>query len=251
MDKIKGFKGFNKDLKCRNFQYEIGKEYTQEGTIECCDNGFHFCENPLHIFNYYKPSDSRYCEVEGSGEIDRGLEKVAVSNIKIKRELDLDKFINVAVSIVCDKAKQNEAITRNICDGFVATRVDDDSAVTSTGFNSAAVNIGSYSVAMSTGDYSSVMNTGDYSVATNSGYCSAAINTGDCSASKVSGEDSVAIAIGGKSKAAGEMGCWIVLVEKDDNLHILDIKSVKVDGRIIKPNIYYELINGKIVEAEE
>lgn len=60
---ILGFKGFDKDLKCRSFQYEIGKYYEQEGEVKCCEIGFHFCENPFDVFRYYSPSDSRYCEV--------------------------------------------------------------------------------------------------------------------------------------------------------------------------------------------
>ena len=76
MEKIKGFKGFDKDLKCRGFQYEVGKEYEQKGEIRCCDNGFHFCEDPFDALDYYHPTNSRYCEVEGEGEIDRGAKKL-------------------------------------------------------------------------------------------------------------------------------------------------------------------------------
>ena len=60
---MKAYKGFDKNLKCRNFQYDIGKEY-EEKEASLCSNGFHACENPIDVFRYYPPADSRYCEVE-------------------------------------------------------------------------------------------------------------------------------------------------------------------------------------------
>ena len=67
---VKGFKGFNKGLKCRDFQFEVGQKHTLSGEVAICSSGFHFCENPLDIFNYYPPT-SEFCEVEGSGDIKR------------------------------------------------------------------------------------------------------------------------------------------------------------------------------------
>lgn len=60
---MKAYKGFNEELKCRDFQYEVGKEY-EESKAELCGCGFHACQNPLDVFNYYPPATSRYCEVE-------------------------------------------------------------------------------------------------------------------------------------------------------------------------------------------
>lgn len=82
---IIGYKGFDKNLKCRGYQYEVGKDFEHEGKASCCYSGFHFCENPLEVFGYYNPSDSRYCEVEGSGQADRDEDssKVAVSKLHI------------------------------------------------------------------------------------------------------------------------------------------------------------------------
>ena len=64
---IKGYKGFDKNLKCRGMQYEVGKDFEASGEIQKCKNGLHFCENPMDVFGYYPPSDSRYCEVSGGG----------------------------------------------------------------------------------------------------------------------------------------------------------------------------------------
>ena len=66
---LKTYKGFNKDMTCRDFKYEEGKEYEISGDVKCCENGFHACEDPLDCFNYYVPGQSEYHEVEQSGEI--------------------------------------------------------------------------------------------------------------------------------------------------------------------------------------
>ena len=186
MVKIKGFKGFDKDLKCRGFQYEVGKEYTQDGVICCCSSGFHFCEDPLSVFEYYRPSDSRYCEVEGDGKTNREDNKVAVSHIHIGKEIGLNGMVNAAVELVLEKTKRDETL---------------------------------------------------------------ATNTGNYSAATVGGKDSVAIVTGKGSKAAGALDCWIVLAERDENNHIVEVKAVIVDGAQIKEGVYYTLKNGEIIEA--
>ena len=66
---MKTFKGFDKNLKCKDFQYEIGKEYEINKPIEMCKTGFHSCENPLDVLNYYPINSSRYCETEADGAI--------------------------------------------------------------------------------------------------------------------------------------------------------------------------------------
>ena len=100
---MKTYKGFNKDMTCRDFQYEEGKEYEATGEIKCCDNGFHACEDPLDCFNYYAPGQSVYHEVEQSGEISRnndGESKVASSKIKIGARLDIAKIVNLHFDFV-------------------------------------------------------------------------------------------------------------------------------------------------------
>ena len=221
---ITGFKGFDKDLKCRDYQYEVGKEFEEEGKIEACSNGFHFCENPFDVLEYYPPStekgSSRYCIVEGSGNIDRDGDdtKVACSKLHISAEIGLKGIIEAGVKFVLDKVNWK------------------DNKESNTGYRSAATN------------------TGDYSAATNTGYQSAATNTGDQSAAEVTGKESIAIVTGKDSKAKGGIGCWIVLTERgewDGNVHpIKEVKAVRVDGEIIKPDTYYKLINGEVIPCE-
>ena len=225
---IHAYKGFDKDLRCKGFQYEVGKDYEQDGNIKCCNNGFHACEFPLDVFNYYAPGDSRYCAVIQSGETDKEADgsKVASSKIRIEAEIGLDGIIKVGVKFILDKVNWKDKKESN------------------TGYYSAATN---------TGYRSAATNTGDCSAATNTGDCSAATNTGDQSAAKVSGKDSVAIVTGKDSKAAGSLGNWIVLTERGewngDTCLIKEVKAFKVDGEKIKADTFYKLVNGKVVEA--
>ena len=152
--KMKGFKGFNSKLQCRNYQFEIGKEHEEQGA-SCCKYGFHFCENPLDVLIYYPPADSRYCEVEGAGEIDAehtGDSKVAASKLTVKAEIGLLGLIKAGVE-------------------YIKSKVDWE--------NDKETNTGDYSAATNTGDCSASTNTGDCSAATNTGNHSAATNTGN------------------------------------------------------------------------
>ena len=98
-NKIIAYKGFDKDFKCRDFQYEVGKTYEMDSRIKCCKRGFHACESPMEVFDYYNMFASRFAEVEQSGEIDKedGSTKVCSSRIKIKAELKLADIINLGV----------------------------------------------------------------------------------------------------------------------------------------------------------
>ena len=102
--KIIAYKGFDKNLKCRGFQYEVGKEYEMDGDIKCCERGFHACESPLEVFDHYDMLNSRFAEVEHSGEIDKeeNTTKVCSSKIKVKAELKLADIINIGVEWIKD-----------------------------------------------------------------------------------------------------------------------------------------------------
>jgi len=224
---ISGYKGFDKDFRCKGFQYEPGQEYTTDKAV-ICEEGFHFCEYPLDVFGYYGPGESRYAEVQGSGKTDKheGDSKVACTKLKIGAEVSISALVQASVKFILEKVDWENATESN---------TGDQSSATNTGYMSAATN------------------TGNRSAATNTGYMSAATNTGNQSAATVEGEESVAIATGYKSRAKGSLGCWIVLAEwkeKFDEWHIKDVKSAKVDGKKIKADTFYTLINGKFVEAE-
>ena len=141
----------------------------------------------------------------------------------------------------------------NTGDNSAATNTGYRSAATNTGDDSAATNTGYRSAATNTGYRSAATNTGNYSAATNTGNYSAATNTGDDSAAEVSGKESVAIVTGKYCKARGTIGNWIVLTERGEwdgkNYPIIEVKAFKVDGETVKENVWYKLVDGKLVEA--
>ena len=102
---MKAYKGFDKDLKCLDFQYKIGETYTHKGDIEPCESGFHACEYPLDVFNYYPPAGSRFAEVETSGKIVPQGDKICCEKIKVKTELTLVALIQAAVNFTFERAK--------------------------------------------------------------------------------------------------------------------------------------------------
>lgn len=103
---MKAYKGFDKDLKCRKFQYELGREY-QETEASLCRKGFHACENPLDTFRYYPPTDSRYCEVEidDNGQRNSDDSKVCGKHIKIGVEIGLDGVIKAGARFIFETCK--------------------------------------------------------------------------------------------------------------------------------------------------
>ena len=105
---VLAYKGLDANFKCRGFQYEVGKTYTHDGKVEHCESGFHACENPLDVWGYYGPFDSRFALVELSGDLSReegGDSKIAAGSIKIKAELKLPEFISAAVKAVIEACK--------------------------------------------------------------------------------------------------------------------------------------------------
>ncbi len=141
MEKIKGYKGFDKDMKCRGFQYESGKEYTYDGDIECCRSGFHFCENPLEVLSYYPPATSRFCKVEGSGKVDKIAEdsKVSVSNLHIGLEIGLSGLIQAGIKFILDKVNFNGNRVSNTGNCSAATNTGNWSAAEVKGKDSIAI----------------------------------------------------------------------------------------------------------------
>ena len=244
--KVKGYKGFDKDFKCRGFQYEVGKTYTHDGTLKICSSGFHFVENPLDVFSYYDPGSSKYTEVEAGGVIDQteSDSKRVSKTLHIGAELSLTALCVLGVKFILDKVDFANAPATNTGDSSAATNTGYSSAATNTGYSSAATNTGDSSAATNTGHSSAATNTGDRSAATNTGYRSAATNTG---------EEGCAISLGIEGKASGALGCWLTLAEWKQNekyeWHRIDVQTKKVDGKKIKAETFYALKDGKFTEA--
>ncbi|EEI7369847.1 hypothetical protein G4F08_003049 [Salmonella enterica] len=275
------FKGFNKDLKCRGFQFAIGETFHHDGKVEACGSGFHACECPFDVFSYYPPAESRYAETISFGVIDReeiGDTKIASASITIKAELTLPQFIQRGIEWIwskIDKSLEQQIMTgdqsaatntgyqsaatntgyrsaaTNTGYQSAATNTGNRSAATNTGYQSAATNTGNRSAATNTGDQSAATNTGYRSAATNTGNRSAATNTGNWSAAEVSGSQSVAAAFGIEGKARASEGAAIVLCYRDEDGELIHIRASKVGENGIMPDTWYQLDeDGEFVECE-
>ena len=158
MAAIKSYKGFDKNLKCRDFQYEIGKEYEMDGEIKVCSRGFHACESPLEVFDYYPMIGSRFCEVEQDGNIskeDRGT-KICSSKIKIKAELKLADMINLGVEWLKEITSPEK----------IKTSIKDNSS----GYDAQIGSSGNYAQIGSSGNYAQIGSSGNYAQIGSSGY---------------------------------------------------------------------------------
>ena len=213
---MKAYKGFNEDLRCRDFQYEVGKEY-EENRAELCECGFHACENPIDVFNYYPPADSRYCEVELSDVADEESSdsKRCGKRIKINAEIGIKGIVDAFVKFTMDRVDWKKDKSNNTGNWSVATNTGDRSAATNTGNQSAATNTGDRSVATNTGNWSVATNTGNQSVATNTGDRSVATNTGNWSVATNTGDRSAATNTGDWS-AATNTGDWSAATNTGD-----------------------------------
>lgn len=220
--KIKAYKAFDKDLSCRGFKYEVGKEYEETGYIKVCEKGFHACPYPLDVFGYYPPAGARFCEVEQSGKIDDSeSNKVCSSKIRIGAELDIRGLVKAAVSYVKERCT-NEC---NAEPGKPATA-----------------------------GYSGAATAGNYGAAT-AGNCGAA-TAGDRGAATARGKAStgsngLSVARGKNVQVKGGIGAILVIAEERDNTYdIVDWKAVVVDGEVVKADTWYRLENGELVEVD-
>ena len=242
---IKSYKGFDKDMQCRGFQYEVGKEYDMDGEIKCCNRGFHACKSPLEVWDYYDMLNSRFAEVEQSGKIDEEEKstKVCSSHIKIKAELKLADIINIGVEWLKDITSPSKVKT----DGVLNDNGDRKKQIGSSG-DSAKIG--------SSGDSAKIGSSG-YSAQIGSSGDSAKIgSSGDSAKIGSTGEDSVIMCAGNSSRAKAKVGSWITLAEwkwSDEKKRDVPVcvKTEYVDGENIKANTWYQLKNGKFVEVNE
>lgn len=211
---IKSYKGFDKNLRCRDFQYKIGGIYEMDGEIKVCNRGFHACESPFDVFDYYTMIDSRFCEVEQDGNIskeDRGT-KICSSKIKIKAELKLADMIYLGVEWLKEITSPEK----------IKTSIKDNSS----GYGAKIGSSGYDAQIGSSGNYAQIDSTG---------------------------EGCVIMCAGINSVAKASKGSWITLSEwsysegKQRYIPIC-VKTEFVDGEKIKADTYYSLKGGVFVE---
>ena len=249
------YKGMDKDMKCRGFQYEVGKEYETDKAV-ACECGFHACEYPLDVFNYYPPSGSRFFEVEQSGNISKNSDdsKVASTKIKIGAELTIAGLVKAAVEYTRERCTQDEGETAT-GDYGAASATGGRGAASATGYYGAASATGYYGAASATGDRGAASATGGYGAASATGGRGAASATGDYGAASATGKSSIAVASGIEGRAMGALDCAICLVERGEwdgeTYPIISVKAAIVDGEKIKPGVWYTLKGGEFIECED
>ena len=203
---IKAYKGFKKDMTCRGFQYEEGKEYETD-KAEVCETGFHACEYPLDCFSYYAPSESVFREVEQDGEISRKGDdtKLASTKIKIGAKLNIAGLVKAAIEYTSSRTKK-EAGSESDCG--VSSATGDYGASSATGNCGASSATGNCGASSATGYKGASSATGDYGASSATGNCGASSATGNCGASSATGYKGVSSATGnyGASSATGYKG---------------------------------------------
>ena len=286
---ITSYKGFDKNMQCRGFQYEVGKEYEMDGEIKCCNRGFHACKSPIEVWGYYDMLNSRYAEVEQSGKIEEeeNSTKVCSSRIKIKAELQLADIINIGVEWLKDitspsKVKADGVLNDNGDRNKQIGSSGDSAQIGSSGYyaqigssgyyaqigssgDSAQIgssgdyakigSSGDYAQIGSSGDSAKIGSSGDYAQIGSSGYYAQIGSSGDYAQINSTGEDSVIMCAGNSSIAKAKVGSWITLAEwkwSDEKNHNVPVcvKTEYVDGKNIKADTWYQLKNGKFVEVE-
>ena len=228
--KIKAYKAFDKDLSCRGFKYEVGKEYEETGAIKACEKGFHACPYPLDVFGYYAPAGSRFCEVEQSGKIDDSeSDKVCSSKIRIGAELDIRGLVKAAISFVKERCTNecNAEPGKPATAGYRGAATAGDRGAATAGYRGAAT----------AGDYGAAT-AGDYGAATARGKAS-------------TGSNGLSMARGNNVQVKGGIGAILVIAEEgEDTYDIVDWKAVLVDGEVVKADTWYRLENGELVEVD-
>ena len=261
---MKAYKGFNKDMTCRGFQYEIGKAYETDAA-DLCSIGFHACENPLDCFGYYAPAASRYCEVEIEDNGQRSPEdsKVVGRKIKIGAELSTEQICRLHFEYVrsrCDPAKTNAAGDRESASaGRSGSASAGRSGSASAGERGSAS--AGWSGSASAGERGSASAGWSGSASAGDGGSASAGERGSASAgdygvsasrgSSSAGENGVAAARGEHAKVRGGIGSVLVVcVEKKDSYDIAEWKAAVVDGERIRPDTWYTVENGEFREAD-
>ena len=207
---MKGYKGYNPGLVCRDFQYEVGKTYKTDG-VKICENGFHFCENPLDVLNYYpliqdgKLNEFTEVSTPEGAKVESEDDKTATDKITIGAKLELKGLINAAVLFIKEKGGK---------DARVQAASGDKAQLAASG---------DWAQLAASGDEAKIVSTGEKCVITNIGY---------------------------RGTVSGKIGSWITLAEYDDD-GVKCVKSAKIDGKKLLPDTAYQLVGGKFTKVSE
>ena len=264
-NKIIAYKGFDENLKCRGFQYEVGKEYEHDGEVECCRSGFHAFTNPFDVLDFYDANGkNRFCVVEQSGTIkseDKD-SKQSSSKIKIKAEIGIAGLFKAGVEWIKEKTNPDKiikSIKKN-----ENTESGDAAQIGSSGYaakigssgNYAKIGSSGYDAQIgSSGESAQIGSSGNYAKIGSSGYAAKIGSSGYAAKIESSGEDSVICCAGNNSMAKAKKGSWITLSEwkyseyKKRDIPVC-VRTEFVDGERIKEDTWYKLIYGEFVEQK-
>ena len=273
-EKITAYKGFDKNLQCRGFQYEVGKEYKSGKKVEVCRSGFHACTNPLEVWDYYPVYNSRFAEVELGGVIDKegGNSKICSSEIKIKKELTLSDYIGLCVAWMNNLTKVGDNSAQIGSSGdyakigslgdsaqigssgdYAQIGSSGDSAKIGSSGDSAQIGSSGYSAQIGSSGYSAkIGSSGDSAKIGSSGDSAKIGSSGNYAQIGSSGHCAVIMCAGIKSKAKAKKGSWVTLSEweiEDERYVPVCVKTEQVDGVKIKEDTWYELKGGVFVET--
>ena len=223
---IKSYKGFNKDMTCRGFQYEVAKEYETDDAV-LCEKGFHACENPMDVLDFYDNIDGKYCIVEQSGKTETDGKKTVSSRIKINAEVGFIGLFKLGIEWLKEITSPQKVDDKD--DGY-SSQIGSSGDSAKIGSSGDAAQIGS------SGDYAKIGSSGDYAKIISEG------------------EDSVICCAGRCSIAKAKKGSWITLSEwaydYDKCRYVpICVKTEFVDGERIKEDVFYKLENGEFVEV--
>ena len=223
---MKVYKATDKDMKCRDLQYELGKTAEVDGDIELCENGLHACEMPLDVLGYYAPGDgSRYFEAELEDVSD---EKHSNDTKRVGKKLTLSAEIGIPGLV---KAQVE----------YVKAQCDFDNAIKKADAEKKN---------HATGESGAASATGERGAASATGWRGAASATGKRGAASATGKSCVAMTTGLYGRVMGDTGNAIVCVERRDNGEIAAILAGIVDGETLKPGVWYTVKNGQWVEVQ-
>ena len=253
---MKVYKGTDKDMKCRGFQYKLGEAAVFDGDPHLCKAGLHACEQPIDVLNHYAPNESRYFEADAeevTDEREPNDSKIVAKKMTLKAEIGVPGLVKAQIEYIKNQIGFEDAIKR-------ANAEKENHA---TGDQGAASATGNQGVASATGDQGAASATGHRGAASATGYQGAASATGDQGAASATGyrgaasatgKAGVALAAGYECKAMGALGCAIFCVERGEwdgeTYPIIAVKAAIVDGEKIKADTWYRLKNGEFVEVE-
>ncbi len=225
------FKGFDKDLQCRGYQYEAGKSYVHTGRVVQCESGFHVCQNPLDVLDYYDLTNgNRFARVTVGGKIDRSDDKKwAAAELSITAELTFPEFVKSAIEWTVAACK----------------------AVSVKGAAEGSISIGNYAKNASIGDYAKNASSGDYATNASSGDYATNASSGHYAKNEATGKHSVITGAGRNSYAKGAEGVWISLAEYkvDDKYHCIGFATGQAGKDGVPADTWLIAKGGKLVPA--